>query len=335
MSTAALAGHEYGGAARPKLGTLATKISHALTTRALTITPPPFAAAFTFALLLSGASAARAADSHAEIDRDRRQLPLWELGIGAGGLRLPDYRGSDRARSYVLPIPYFVYRGDWLRADREGARAVLVDAQRFEVDVSLAAAAPARNNPAREGMADLPVRVEIGPNVNVELWRAGGSRAGLAGTQLAPTQLARTNLELRAPLRAATTLERAPRSVGWTFNPHLNLDLHSGGWDIAFQTGAVFGNRRFHNHLYGVSAVEATAQRAAYDARGGYAGWLALAGASRRFENLWVGTFFRYDSLRGAVIADSPLVKSDRALTFGFAAAWIFSVSDRLVAAQR
>lgn len=284
-------------------------------------------------VLLCAAMAARAAA--AEPDPEQRRLPLWELGAGVGSLRLPDYRGSDRARSYVLPIPYFVYRGDWLRADREGARAVLVDAQRFEVDVSLAAAAPARNNPAREGMADLPVRIEAGPSVNVELWRAGGSRAGLAGTQLAPTQLARTHLELRAPLRAATTLERAPRSVGWTFNPHLNLDLHSDGWDIALQAGAVFGDRRFHNHLYGVSAAQATTQRAAYDARGGYAGWLALAGASRRFENLWVGTFFRYDSLRGAVIADSPLVKSDRALSFGFAAAWIFSVSDRWVAAQR
>ncbi len=287
------------------------------------------AAVLAFALLLCGAPAVQAADGAAEseTDRDRRQLPLWELGIGAGTLRLPDYRGADRARNYTSPIPYFVYRGDWLRADREGARAVLVDAERLEVDVSLAAAPPARNNPAREGMADLPARIEIGPNLNLELWRASASAAALG----------RTRLELRAPLRAATTLERKPSSVGWTFNPHLNLDLRGagGGWELVLQAGAVFGDRRFHNHLYGVSATEATAQRAAYEARSGYAGWLALAGASRRFENLWVGTFIRHDSLRGAVIADSPLVKSDRALTFGLAAAWVFSVSDRRVDAWR
>jgi MipA family protein len=279
----------------------------------------PLAAAVALAIL-SGSSAARADDGQTGSERDRRQLPLWELGVGAGGLRLPDYRGADRARTYVLPLPYFVYRGDWLRADREGARAVLLDAQRFEVDVSLAAAAPARNNPARQGMADLPARAEIGPNVNVELWRDGASP---------------THLDLRAPLRSAVTLERAPRSVGWTFNPHLNLDSRAAGWELALQAGAVFGDRRLHNHLYGVAATEATAQRPAYAARGGYAGWLALAGASRRFDTLWVGTFIRHDSLRGAVVADSPLVKSDRVLTYGLAVAWVFSVSDRLVDAPR
>ena len=49
--------------------------------------------------------------------------PLWELGVGVAGLRLPDYRGSDQSRGYVLPLPYIVYRGTWLKADRDGARA--------------------------------------------------------------------------------------------------------------------------------------------------------------------------------------------------------------------
>ncbi|MGH9363054.1 MAG: hypothetical protein ACRD2T_14170, partial [Thermoanaerobaculia bacterium] len=34
------------------------------------------------------------------------ELPLWELGLGIGGFTLPDYRGSDQARGYVLPVPY-------------------------------------------------------------------------------------------------------------------------------------------------------------------------------------------------------------------------------------
>jgi MipA family protein len=249
-------------------------------------------------------------------------LPLWELGAGFAALRLPDYRGSDQARSYLLPVPYFVYRGQWLRADREGARAVLVDAQRFEVDLSLAAAAPARDNPAREGMASLPGRVEFGPSVNLEFWRAADGTA---------------KLELRTPLRAAYTLQRSPRAIGWTLNPHLNLDLLgvAGGWDVGLQTGAVFGDRRFHDHLYGVAPGEATAMRPAFEARGGYAGWLALAGASRRFASTWVGVFVRYDNMRGSVVRASPLVTTDRTLTYGIAASWIFSVSDRLVSAEK
>jgi hypothetical protein len=49
--------------------------------------------------------------------------PLWEAGVGVGVLRLPHYRGSDQSHTWVLPVPYFVYRGEFLRADREGARA--------------------------------------------------------------------------------------------------------------------------------------------------------------------------------------------------------------------
>ncbi len=273
-----------------------------------------------------GAAQAQAPDSSSTpspaAELGARQLPLWELGLGVATLRLPDYRGSDHASNYALPLPYFVYRGEWLRADREGARAVLLDTQRFDVDVSLAAAAPARHNAARDGMADLPGRVEFGPSVNLQFWRAADRS---------------TKFELRVPLRAAYTLQRSPRNVGWTLNPHLNLDFRgiAGGWDAAVQSGAVFGDARFHNFLYGVAQSEANAQRPAYDARGGYAGWLALAGVSRRFDAIWVGAFVRYDSLRGAVVQSSPLVKTDHNVTFGVAASWIFSASDRLARAEK
>ena len=255
-------------------------------------------------------------------DPGARQLPLWEFGLGLAALRLPDYRGSDHSSGYVLPLPYFVYRGEWLRADREGARAVLLDTQRFDVDVSLAAAAPARHNAARDGMADLPARVELGPSVNVEFWRAADRSA---------------KFELRMPLRAAYTLQRSPRNVGWTLNPHLNLDLRgvANGWDVGVQSGVVLGDRRFHNFLYGVAPSEATAQRPAFEARGGYAGWLALAGVSRRFDSVWVGAFVRYDNLSGAVVQASPLVKTDHNLTYGIAVSWIFSASDRLASAEK
>ena len=92
-------------------------------------------------------------------------LPLWELGIGAAALHLPDYRGADQSRTYALPLPYVVYRGTWLKADRDGARALLLNTERVKVDVSLAAATPTRSsdNTARAGMPNLPDTAEIGP----------------------------------------------------------------------------------------------------------------------------------------------------------------------------
>ena len=63
----------------------------------------------------------------AQGDEGAVQRPLWEIGLGVAGLRVPDYRGSDQSRTLWFPVPYLVYRGQWLRADREGARAVLLE----------------------------------------------------------------------------------------------------------------------------------------------------------------------------------------------------------------
>jgi outer membrane protein len=245
--------------------------------------------------------------------------PLWELGAGVAALRFPDYRGSDESGQYLLPLPYVIYRGKFLRADREGARAVLVDVERFEVEMSVSASVPtrSRSNAARNGMPDLPPSFEVGPKLNVALLRSPDKNM---------------KLELRMPLRAVFTVESSPRSVGTTFEPSLNLDLLREGWSIGVQGGPLFGDRRRHAHFYGVEPAFATSQRAAYQAHGGYAGWQALAATSRRFGGTWVGAFVRYDNLRAAVFADSPLVRRDHAFTMGVGVAWVFASSSVLVA---
>ena len=247
--------------------------------------------------------------------------PLWELGVGVAGLRLPDYRGSDQSRAYVLPLPYIVYRGTWLKADRDGARALLFDSQRVKVDVSVAASTPTRSsdNAARAGMPNLPGTFELGPNLNLTL---------------AASLQDRWKLDLRLPLRAAISAQRSPKFVGTTFSPNLNLDVGGvgGGWNLGLLTGPLFADRKYHEHFYGVDAAYATAARPAYRAGSGYAGWQALAATSRRVGNLWVGAFLRYDSLHGAAFQDSPLVRRNSALTFGLGVSWILATSSELVA---
>ncbi len=249
--------------------------------------------------------------------------PLWELGLGVAGLRLPDYLGSDQSRFYALPLPYIVYRGTWLKADRDGARALLFNSQRIKVDVSVAASRPARSgdNEAREGMPDLKGTFEIGPNLNVTL---------------VSSQKDRWKLDLRLPVRGAISVERSPRFVGTTFSPNLNLDVGGlgGGWNLGMLTGPVFADRQFHQYYYGVDPAYATPNRAAYQAHGGFAGWRAVAATSRRFGNMWVGGFVRYDNLRGAAFDDSPLVRRTSAVTFGFGVSWILTTSSELVSAS-
>ena len=250
--------------------------------------------------------------------------PLWEFGLGVGALDLPDYRGSDHSRVYVLPVPYVVYRGDWLKADRDGARALLLKSERIDVDLSASAGVPTNSsdNEARRGMDDLPATVELGPNLQVRLANLGGQRDA--------------RLDVRFPLRAAFTVERSPQGIGFTFSPNLNLDLSNiaGGWHLGLLTGPFFATQRYHQHYYGVDTADATPQRPAYQARGGYGGWQALAAASRRFGNAWVGAFFRVDDLHGAVYESSPLVRRTYAVAGGIAVAWVFAQSGRIVQSE-
>ena len=279
-----------------------------------------FATAAWLALLCTSAQADETA-APASTPEGTVMRPLWELGIGMASLRLPDYRGSDQSSTLWLPLPYGVYRGKWLRADREGARAVLFDAQSVEVDLSVAASPPTRSkdNAARAGMPDLKPAIEFGPNVNLTLVRSSDRKL---------------KLDLRLPLRAAFTVQSSPKAIGITFAPNLNLDLVEvgGGWNIGLLSGPVFADQRYHDRVYGVDAAFATPQRSAYRTGGGYSGWQNLASLSRRFNGIWVGAFLRHDSLRGAAFSDSPLLRRDNAVTLGFGVSWVLSTSSELVA---
>jgi MipA family protein len=251
------------------------------------------------------------------------QRPLWELGLGASGLTLPDYRGSDQNHAYLLPFPYVVYRGAWLKSDRKGTRALLLDAREVEIDLSFGASVPTRSDTqAREGMPDLPGSIEVGPSLNIVLAESG--RAGWT-------------LDLRLPVRAAVSLERSPRYVGATFSPNLNLDFRavaSSPWNIGLLTGPLFANRRYHAQYYQVDPSYATAARRAYEAHGGYAGWQTLASTSRRWGPMWLAGFVRHESLHGSVYKDSPLVRRNSSLTVGFAVSWVLATSSQTVASD-
>lgn len=240
--------------------------------------------------------------------------PLWELGAGVGGLALPHYRGSDQSHQWLLPVPYVAYRGPILRASRSGARALLVEGDAVEVDVSMTGGPPARSrdNRARASMPDLDPTVEFGPNLDVRLATGSG-----------------WTLSARAPVRAVIALGGSPRQIGWQAEPKLNLDWRAAGWAIGLQGGPLFGDRRLHRTFYEVAPVYATPVRPAYAARSGFAGWQATLGASRRVGDVWIGGYLRADALDGAVFDASPLVRRTSHLSGGIAVSWVFARSSQ------
>jgi outer membrane protein len=253
-----------------------------------------------------------------------RDVPLWEAGAGVAVIEFPDYRGSDERHTYVLPVPYIVYRGEFLKVDREKIRGLFFRNDKAELDVSLNGSVPVKStdNRARQGMPDLEPTLEIGPSLNLFLLHSAQKK---------------TSLELRLPFRPVIDINA--RYLGYVFQPQLNLDVHdpggNAGWNLGLAAGPVFADQRYHQYLYGVDPAYATASRPAYFARGGYAGSQFISALSKRFPHYWLGGFVKWDTLHGAVIEDSPLVTSKQNLTAGFAVSWIFAKSKTLVQEER
>jgi outer membrane protein len=269
------------------------------------------------ALVLAGV-AAGLWSAHAAGD----EKPLWEFGLGVGGLTFPDYRGSDETRFYPVPVPYFVYRGDLFKADRDGIRGRLFDSDKVELTLSVSATIPVNSddNAARRGMPDLEPTIEFGPSLEFHLWSSTDRRV---------------KLDLLMPARIPVTLESSPRSVGWVFAPRLNLDIKDvgghKGWDFGIGAGPIAADGEYHDHFYSVAPEFATADRPAYNATSGYSGTHLLASLSKRFPSYWVGAYVRYDTLAGATFADSPLVRRQNSLAGGFGIAWMIGESKKMV----
>src|SRR5271154_1397942 len=108
-----------------------------------------------------------------------KEEPLWEFGLGAGAIAFEDYRGSDTVHAYPLPVPYVVYNGKFLKADRDGVRGTLFNQDRLEINLSFNLTTPVRNDSERSGMPDLKSTVELGPSFDIHLFRSGDSKVKL------------------------------------------------------------------------------------------------------------------------------------------------------------
>ncbi len=246
--------------------------------------------------------------------------PLWEFGLGLGAVAFEDYRGSATAHAYPVPVPYIIYRGEYLQADRDGVRGKLFNQDWLEINVSGNLTTPVRNDRERSGMPDLRTTVEVGPAFDVHLFKTGD---------------AKYKLDLRMPVRVAATVESSPRFIGGTFTPRFNLDILDpfgcSGWNLGLALGPEFADRRYNQYFYSVAAPYATASRAEYRSAGGYAGTQSLAALSKRFPKFWVGAYLRYDRLDGAAFVDSPLVQRESYWSGGIGFAWMIGQSSRLV----
>ena len=133
--------------------------------------------------------------------------PLWELGVGLGLLQMPDYRGSDENRLYLLPYPYLVYRGDFLKVDEQRITGQIFKTDRILLDFSGFGAVPVKSsdNSARNGMEDLDATFELGPALKIKLWESKEDKF---------------KVDVSLPVRAFFSTNFSSVShEGWVFSP--------------------------------------------------------------------------------------------------------------------
>jgi outer membrane scaffolding protein for murein synthesis (MipA/OmpV family) len=236
--------------------------------------------------------------------------PLWEIGIAAFGLSIPQYMGDEERYTLPLAAPYLIYRGEFLRADRDGIRGILLHKQHLSLDLGFSFDLPVSNdNEAREGMPELYLTGQVGPRIN---WR-------FDTPEDAP------EMSLHLPVRY--TIDTRGNALGWLVEPSMKLEQEDIGREqrvsLRFDLGALFASEAYNDYYYSVEPQYATAERPVYDADGGLHSLFAKFNAGYRMsDDLTLRLYLIARTLSPGVIADSPLVKDELYLGGGIGFVW-------------
>jgi outer membrane scaffolding protein for murein synthesis (MipA/OmpV family) len=239
------------------------------------------------------------------------------LGGVALGVSQSAYPGADQQVNRALALPYFVYRGDVLRADRDTAGIRAMKTETFELDVGFAGAFGAGNETieARQGMRKLGTMVELGPRLK---WDLGAGPAG-------------GRLSAEFPARAVLDLSDKAAHRGWSLEPKLTYSNRTAsGWRYSASVSAIVADTRLAQTFYEVRSSEATAARPAYRAEGGLVSWRFGTAFSRSLARDWnLFGFARLETVAGAANESSPLVRRSSGASVGVGVAYTWMRSDR------
>lgn len=248
------------------------------------------------------------------------QKPLFEIGVFSFGGYFPDYPGSAQNHFQFLPLPFFIYRGSFLRMGPQSVSGVLIENQTLHFDISATGAFhTSSNDTARYGMPKLDDMGEVGPRLNLVLAR--------------DAQTARIEFEL--PVRAVFSTDFKSISYrGWRIAPELayiqdNLWNTGGRLKLGIEGDVASG--LLMDYFYSVAPQYVTSTRAQFTAHGGYLG--STLDASYRIPLNRRMTLFSLLSdsyYGGATNAASPLLKKDMNFTAAAGLTFSFYQSDEM-----
>lgn len=248
---------------------------------------------------------------------DEKQ-PLWEVGVGGGVAEVPNYPASGERNMVALALPYAIYRGDIFRVGGQGgARAVFVENDKLELDISLsgAFAADSDDGTVREGMPELDYMFEVGPQLIYKIkdfsFKTGGN--------------ARLNAQIHTRAVFSTDFGRLD-ARGYVFEPTLRYQQRGVfSRDTGFSLAArmTWATEKLQDYFYQVAPEYETDFRPTYNASGGYLGAELSAGLA--FPVLTnVRGFFGWSVQfnHGSANEESPLYEKDVTYSIGLGFVW-------------
>ena len=251
---------------------------------------------------------------------DETEKPLWEIGFAGALVSMPHYVGSDQRYALPLVFPYIIYRGDFLRADRDGVRGRLLESDGLSLDLDFSFGLPVKSdtNIARSGMPPLHLAGQVGPQLN---WIVDESE--------------KQKISFHFPLRFA--MDTSQSYLGWVSEPSLRFERYDLMTEheklmLRVEGGLLYASQRYNQYYYGVNTSYTTAIRPAYLARKGlHSYFLDTALRYRIDQDLSLGLMVRMRTVSGGVNANSPLVRNNFYLSAGIGFVWSFWSSDETV----
>jgi len=233
-----------------------------------------------------------------------------DLGLGMATFSYPDYLGSDKDNTLLFPYPYIRYESDTLKIDNKGLRQELFSINDFTLQGSLSGSLPSKSSHIREGMSTLDLSGELGPAIFYSVYNQNN-----------------TIIDLEFPLRAVLSTDfKNIDYQGYIYEAKFRASYKTdNGYLFQMGTGGVWGDKRYHNYLYGVTEELVTKNRPFYQAKAGYTGYKTSFGVSKTFNKLMVGGFIRHYSLKKSVIEQSPLKMKNSALYGSIYLSYVFN----------
>jgi len=274
-------------------------------------------------IFLAAAAPALGENSTAQTTAEQEEElePLWEVALASYIRSGPAYPASEETQTDVIPLPFPIYRGKFLRVGDSNEKPITArmfrrDRIKLDLDFGLNLPVDSDDIDAREGMDDLDLLFEIGPELELQFVENLPGEFFLGLQFRGAWSFDAVNPEWRGTVYSAEFKHEYPRRDTKT--------------KLVTRLTPEYANTPYMRFFYGVANEFATPDRPAYDAKGGYLGtrlnFSFRHQLSKQFE---LRTGMRFGFYHGAKNEDSPLFTTKTTEEVYFAFLWKFWESKR------